>query len=205
MKTLRPVLFVPLSALLACSIGSSNDPMTNACVDLQACCNTGSFPANGLAGCEALTQANDSTACAQELGGYVSSGICGGGGNGVASFVGTWQGSLTTTATCLGMSQESAAVSTRVLVAGPEPDTIVDMLSAGCSETFTVSGSIALASNQLCVIATNGQSAAATFVTDELSLNGTSVAENATGTLSEIIGGQATACTFTMTGTFAKM
>jgi hypothetical protein len=81
----------------------------------------------------------------------------------------------------------------------------MDMLGASCSETFTVSGSIAPASNQLCVIATNGQSAAATFVTDELSLAGTTVTENASGTLSEIIGGQTTSCTFTMTGTFAKM
>jgi hypothetical protein len=75
MRSLAPILFASLT-LLACSGSNAGYPGATACVDLQGCCSAGSFPGNGRAGCQALVQADDDTACAQALGSYVSAGAC---------------------------------------------------------------------------------------------------------------------------------
>jgi hypothetical protein len=69
------VLLIESFTILACS-GNTGSQGPTACADLQDCCSAGVFPANGRAGCDALTQAGDDTACAQALGSYVSAGVC---------------------------------------------------------------------------------------------------------------------------------
>jgi hypothetical protein len=81
---MRPVLSILLASLtlLACGGSSSSLPGATACAELQDCCSAGVFSGNGRAGCDALTQADDDTACAQALGSYVSAGVCSGGAPG---------------------------------------------------------------------------------------------------------------------------
>ncbi len=92
---------LPGIVLLACGgNGNAGFPAATACQDLESCCSTGTFPGNGRAGCDALIQARDDTACAQALGSYVSAGACsssapvgpgGPGGDGCAIVAGAYR------------------------------------------------------------------------------------------------------------------
>jgi len=145
MRALRTPLFAAALLLLACGGHTAPGSGDNACADLQACCNTGTFPANGQAACNALTQADDSTACAQGLGGYVGAGICAGsGGPSSASLDGTYECALTATVTVQGVTQhETTVVALTVAGSGNDLTVAADADGGSCPIHLTASGNTA--------------------------------------------------------------
>ena len=131
---------------------------------------------------------------------------CSSSGSSAADFVGTWQiVQGTGTENCGGTVSAIPQTGSITIAAGTVPNTVVTTDVDGCTNTFTVSGTSATASNQRCT-ATSVTGVTIVQTTNlVLTLSGSAMTRSESQTLLESKNGQSVTCTVTATDTLTQV